>query len=101
MAASNAAISGNFCEDRNPLTPQASPIPEPRQRLSCRSRFDYPTNSAGDISMTIGSAHIPAIVALVAGVLILIAPRFLNFIVAIYLIVVGLAGLGVFRMLRF
>jgi hypothetical protein len=28
-------------------------------------------------------------------------PRFLNFIVAIYLIVVGLAGLGVFKMFRF
>jgi hypothetical protein len=59
------------------------------------------TNSAGDISMTIGSAHIPAIVALLAGVLILIAPRFLNFIVAIYLIIIGLAGLGLFKMLRF
>jgi hypothetical protein len=58
-------------------------------------------NSAGDISMTIGSAHIPAIIALLAGVLILIAPRFLNFIVAIYLIIVGLAGLGLFKMLRF
>ena len=51
--------------------------------------------------MTIGSAHIPAIVALAAGILILILPRFLNFIVAIYLIVVGLTGLGVFKMLRF
>ena len=28
-------------------------------------------------------------------------PRFLNFIVAIYLIVIGLAGLGVFKMFRF
>jgi hypothetical protein len=33
-------------------------------------------------------------VALIAGVLILIMPRLLNFIVAIYLIVVGLIGLG-------
>ena len=44
--------------------------------------------------MTITHAHIPAIVALLAGVLILIMPRLLNFIVAIYLIVVGLIGLG-------
>ena len=51
--------------------------------------------------MTITPAHVPAIVALAAGVLILIMPRFLNFIVAIYLIVVGLAGLGVFKMLKF
>jgi hypothetical protein len=44
--------------------------------------------------MVITSAHIPAIVALVAGILILIMPRLLNFIVAIYLIIVGLIGLG-------
>ena len=48
--------------------------------------------------MTITAAHVPAIVALIAGVLILIMPRFLNFIVAIYLIFVGLSGLGVLRM---
>ena len=44
--------------------------------------------------MVITATHIPAIVALLAGVLILIMPRLLNFIVAIYLIVVGLIGLG-------
>ena len=33
------------------------------------------------------------LVALIAGVLILIRPRFLNFIVAVYLIIVGLSGL--------
>jgi DUF3096 family protein len=44
--------------------------------------------------MVITSAHIPAIVALIAGILILIMPRLLNFIVAIYLIIVGLIGLG-------
>jgi hypothetical protein len=33
------------------------------------------------------------LVALVAGILILIAPRLLNYIVAIYLIVVGIMGL--------
>jgi len=48
--------------------------------------------------MTITSAHLPAIVALVAGILILLMPRLLNFIVAIYLIFVGLTGLGVLRM---
>jgi len=37
--------------------------------------------------------HIQPIVALVAGILILIMPRLLNFIVAIYLIFVGLTGL--------
>jgi hypothetical protein len=47
--------------------------------------------------MTITAVQLPAIVALLAGVLILIMPRFLNFIVAIYLILVGLDGLGFLR----
>ncbi|MDZ4348410.1 MAG: DUF3096 domain-containing protein [Xanthomonadaceae bacterium] len=33
------------------------------------------------------------IIALIAGILILVMPRLLNFIVAIYLIVIGLIGL--------
>ena len=33
------------------------------------------------------------IVSLIAGILILVMPRLLNFIVAVYLIVVGLVGL--------
>ena len=36
------------------------------------------------------------IVALVAGILILVIPRLLNYIVAIYLILIGLLGLGLF-----
>ena len=50
--------------------------------------------------MVITAAHIQPIVALIAGVLILLMPRLLNLIVAIYLIVVGLIGLGVFKMLN-
>lgn len=33
------------------------------------------------------------LVALIAGILILVAPRLLNYIVAIYLIIIGLVGL--------
>ena len=47
--------------------------------------------------MHIGFAHLQPIVALLAGILILIMPRLLNFIVAAYLIVVGLIGLGIFH----
>jgi hypothetical protein len=36
---------------------------------------------------------ITPLVSLIAGILILVAPRLLNFIVAIYLIVIGLIGL--------
>jgi hypothetical protein len=39
-------------------------------------------------------AHISPLVALIAGVLILIVPRLLNYIVAIYLIVIGLVELN-------
>jgi len=47
--------------------------------------------------MSLTLTNIPAILALIVGVLILIVPRFLNYLVAIYLIIVGLFGLGVFR----
>jgi hypothetical protein len=44
--------------------------------------------------MTISVAHIQPIVALIAGILILIAPRLLNYIVAFFLIISGALGLG-------
>ncbi len=47
--------------------------------------------------MSISIAHLQPIVALVAGILILLVPRLLNFIVAIYLILVGIIGLGIIR----
>jgi hypothetical protein len=46
-------------------------------------------------------AHVAPIVALIAGIFILIAPRLLNYIVAIYLIVVGVMGLnGIHHFIR-
>ena len=47
--------------------------------------------------MLITAAHIQPIVALIAGILILVVPRLLNYIVAIYLIIIGLVVLGLFR----
>jgi hypothetical protein len=47
--------------------------------------------------MTITMAHLQPLVALIAGVLILLVPRILNYVVAIYLIIVGLLGLHLFR----
>jgi hypothetical protein len=44
--------------------------------------------------MIFTAAHIQPIVSLVAGILILIVPQVLNYIVAIYLILIGLIGLG-------
>ena len=44
--------------------------------------------------MNLTVAHVTPLVALIAGILILIMPRLLNYIVAIYLIFVGLVGLN-------
>jgi threonine/homoserine efflux transporter RhtA len=43
--------------------------------------------------MTLNIMLIQPIVALIAGILILLRPRLLNYVVAIYLIVVGVTGL--------
>ena len=48
------------------------------------------------MNMTIHT-HLSPLLALIAGILILIFPRFLNYFIAIYLIVIGLIGLGALR----
>ncbi|HML09764.1 MAG TPA: DUF3096 domain-containing protein [Stellaceae bacterium] len=47
------------------------------------------------IGLDIG--HLLPLVALVAGILILLVPRILNYVIAIYLIVDGIIGLGLVR----
>lgn len=43
--------------------------------------------------MTFSIVSLQPIVALIAGILILLVPRLLNYIVAIYLIIIGILGL--------
>lgn len=43
--------------------------------------------------MTVNVVLLQPLIALLAGILILAIPRLLNYIVAIYLIVIGIAGL--------
>jgi hypothetical protein len=43
--------------------------------------------------MEFGVIAIQPLIALIAGILILMIPRLLNIIVAVYLIIIGLAGL--------
>jgi Protein of unknown function (DUF3096) len=51
--------------------------------------------------MHLTTGHIAPIVALLAGILILVMPRLLNYIVAFYLIVTGLIGLnGIYHFMR-
>ncbi|HEX2654478.1 MAG TPA: DUF3096 domain-containing protein [Xanthobacteraceae bacterium] len=47
--------------------------------------------------MHLSIAHLQPVIALVAGILILLMPRLLSFIVAIYLIIIGITGLGILR----
>jgi hypothetical protein len=43
--------------------------------------------------MVLSVHYIAPIIALIAGILILLVPRILNYVVALYLIVIGLLGL--------
>ena len=43
------------------------------------------------------SLSLAPIISLIAGILILVIPRLLNYIVAIYLILVGIIGLGIIK----
>lgn len=62
--------------------------------------FQNPTEES-EYAMMNFSLAIGPLIALIAGILILIVPRLLNYIVAIYLIIIGLLGLfgsGSFRL---
>jgi hypothetical protein len=45
------------------------------------------------MNIELSNAVVTPVIALLAGILILVAPRFLNYVVAVYLIVVGIVGL--------
>jgi hypothetical protein len=98
--AASVAISGSFRDAGNPVEGLCVSTRGTRPSM-IRRRFANPPQVSERYFMHITVAHITPIMSLIAGVLILIMPRFLNFIVAIYLIVIGLAGLGVFKMLKF
>jgi hypothetical protein len=60
-------------------------------RRFSRSR---PAATPEEFVMTLTIAHVQPLVALIAGILILIMPRLLNYVVAIVFIAYGLAGLN-------
>jgi len=62
-----------------------------------RLLVSYGRLAPAEFPMTVSIGHLQPIVALIAGVLILIMPRLLNFIVAIYLILIGIIGLGIIK----
>ena len=52
-----------------------------------------PGNEKKGIDMNFTVIQIGPLISLIAGILILIMPRLLNYIVALYLIIIGLIGL--------
>jgi hypothetical protein len=52
------------------------------------------TPQSEELAVSLTVAHITPLISLLAGVLILVVPALLNYIVAIYLIVAGLVGLN-------
>jgi hypothetical protein len=50
--------------------------------------------------MTLTVAHISPVLSVIAGLLILIMPRLLNLVVALFLIINGLIGLGLLKWLH-
>jgi hypothetical protein len=71
---------------RDALCPKREITPTPTRLLKTSQQERTP--------VTVSIAHLQPIVSLIAGVLILMMPRLLNYIVAFYLIVSGVIGLG-------
>ena len=93
----HAAVIGTFphttCADVQIRFRWASNIPFHANEDERRSRTaGCASSSTREVSMNLHLLLTP-IVSLIAGILILVAPRLLNYIVAIYLIVIGLLGL--------
>jgi hypothetical protein len=78
----------------------ASAILELLPRLKSPGDSKLSPHGQETTAMVITSAHISPIIALIAGILILVMPRLLNLVVAIYLICVGLIGLGALKWLH-
>src|SRR5579863_2237989 len=78
----------------DPLIPGGLRL-KPVSRARNQKRFTppLPVILNQDLIMTVNIVLLQPLIALIAGILILIMPRLLNFIVAIYLIFIGLAGL--------
>jgi hypothetical protein len=53
-----------------------------------------PAHFRGERTMTLDLVVLNPLIALIAGILILLVPRLLNFVVAIYLIAIGILGLA-------
>ena len=63
-------------------------------RVHCGGPFlTRPLSTEIPMQLTITAASLQPIVALIAGIIILIFPKILNYVIALYLIVFGILGL--------
>jgi Protein of unknown function (DUF3096) len=85
----------------NRLKRSTSAIPDPLWTIRCGPRFEFSHSTIAErFYMTLTTAHISPIISVIAGLLILIMPRLLNLVVAIFLILNGLIGLGLLKWLH-
>jgi hypothetical protein len=105
MSAAQLRDTGNLDQHRHQTSSTTrNKIAGPPVRSYTRNLITSPTfrplaepdsgSSTKEISMILTVANISPIAALVAGILILILPNLLNYVVAIYLILIGLVGLN-------
>jgi hypothetical protein len=96
-----AAFFSIFRRLREPVEAKSVFYSEPFWQITVPASIRRPSQStSGEIHMTLTVAHISPIMSVIAGLLILIMPRLLNFIVAIFLIINGLIGLGLLKWLH-
>src|ERR1700742_2461025 len=99
----SASIFSNFCGGGNPPAMKSVSYSgtSPTAKIRPPSIRHFPPHAPSEkLLMTLTVAHISPIISVIAGVLILIMPRLLNLIVAIFLILNGLIGLGLLRWLH-
>ena len=72
---------------------RADPVQQRLGRVSAQCAAGHKAGSTGRRPWKSPAIPLSPLIALIAGVLILVMPRLLNYIVAIYLIIVGLLGI--------
>jgi Protein of unknown function (DUF3096) len=88
-----------LCRPALDIDVRPPPVSSPRRHCpqpACCTIHNALLKEHRAMTMTI-STHLSPLIAIVVGILILIFPRFLNYFIAVYLIVTGLIGLGVLR----
>ena len=49
------------------------------------------------MNFNLGLTNLDPLISIIFGILVLVFPKFLNYLIAFYLIIIGLLGLGILR----